>query len=113
MSGEWPNPLTSLAYHGVLGDIVQTIEPFETEADPAAILRPDLDVVRNAIGVDVADFRRRRRRAPPQLVRGHRGPHSEGPEGRQPWDGAAHLRDGRSGLVPRLHHLWRIEVVKG
>lgn len=34
---EWPRPLTSEAYHGLLGEIVTTIEP-HTEADKAAIL---------------------------------------------------------------------------
>jgi hypothetical protein len=34
---EWPRPLSKEAYHGLLGEIVATIEP-HTEADEAAIL---------------------------------------------------------------------------
>jgi hypothetical protein len=36
---QWPTPLRASAYHGVIGDIVKTIEP-NTEADPAALDRP-------------------------------------------------------------------------
>ncbi|MCZ6679147.1 MAG: hypothetical protein O7E52_18095, partial [Candidatus Poribacteria bacterium] len=33
----WPTLNKSAAYHGVIGDLVKTIEP-QTESDPAAIL---------------------------------------------------------------------------
>lgn len=36
-SVSWPEPLPEIAYCGLLGDIVKTIEP-ETESDPAAVL---------------------------------------------------------------------------
>ena len=36
-AAQWPDPLESEAYHGLAGDIVQTIAP-HTEADPAALL---------------------------------------------------------------------------
>lgn len=45
----WPEPLRLAAYHGLAGEIVQTIEP-HTEADPAAILVQLLVQVGNIIG---------------------------------------------------------------
>jgi hypothetical protein len=47
---EWPI-LDDAAYHGLLGDIVETMEP-ETEADPVGILISTLVVFGNAIGRD-------------------------------------------------------------
>ena len=46
---EWPLPLGSAAYHGLLGDTVRAIEP-HTEADPAALLIQLLLAVGNAVG---------------------------------------------------------------
>ena len=46
---EWPQPLGSAAYHGLLGDTVRAIEP-HTEADPAALLVQLLLAVGNAVG---------------------------------------------------------------
>ncbi|HXG70468.1 MAG TPA: DUF3987 domain-containing protein [Gemmatimonadaceae bacterium] len=45
----WPRPLSAAAYHGVLGDIVKTIEP-QTEADPAALLVQMLVMFGSVIG---------------------------------------------------------------
>lgn len=44
----WPK-LDSSAYHGLMGEIVRTIEP-ETEADPAAILIQLMTMFGNAVG---------------------------------------------------------------
>jgi hypothetical protein len=46
---EWPKPLAPEAYHGVLGELVKTLEP-STEADPAAILIQTLACFGNVIG---------------------------------------------------------------
>jgi hypothetical protein len=45
----WPEPLAEAAYHGLVGDIVRTIEP-QTEADPAAILVQLLVGIGSAVG---------------------------------------------------------------
>jgi hypothetical protein len=45
----WPAPLGPAAYHGILGEIVKTIEP-QTEADPAALLTQLLVMLGNVIG---------------------------------------------------------------
>ena len=33
----WPDPLDAVAYHGLAGELVRTIEP-HSEADPVALL---------------------------------------------------------------------------
>jgi hypothetical protein len=45
----WPDPLSELAFNGVAGEIVRTIEP-ETEGDPAAVLANVLVMFGNAVG---------------------------------------------------------------
>jgi hypothetical protein len=45
----WPGPLHPDAYHGVVGDIVKTLEP-HTEADPAAVLIQTVVGFGNLIG---------------------------------------------------------------
>jgi hypothetical protein len=45
----WPAPLDAVAFHGLAGDIVRTIEP-HTEADPGAILVSFLVAFGNVIG---------------------------------------------------------------
>lgn len=45
----WPEPLAKEAYHGLLGEIVQTIEP-HTESDPVAIFGQTLAMFGNRIG---------------------------------------------------------------
>lgn len=45
----WPEPISDLAYHGLIGRLVRMIEP-ETEADPVAILVQILIMFGNAIG---------------------------------------------------------------
>ena len=45
----WPKPLSEVAYHGIVGDVVRAIEP-QTEADPAAILVQFLTAVGAACG---------------------------------------------------------------
>ena len=46
---DWPKPLSQAAYHGVVGEIVNAIEP-QTEADPAAILVQLLVAFGNCVG---------------------------------------------------------------
>ena len=46
---QWPTPLRASAFHGVIGDIVKTIEP-NTEADPAALLVQMLVMLGSVIG---------------------------------------------------------------
>ncbi len=48
-SAEGPAPMGDAAYHGVVGEIVRTIEP-HTEADPAAVLVSLLVVTGNLLG---------------------------------------------------------------
>jgi len=48
-SSRWPEPLAEEAFHGLVGDVVQAIEP-HTEADPAAILMNFLTFFGNAVG---------------------------------------------------------------
>jgi hypothetical protein len=48
-SKRWPKPLAEQAYHGVLGDMVKTIEP-ETEADSVNVLMHLLVMFGNCIG---------------------------------------------------------------
>ena len=45
----WPEPLDRLAYQGLAGEIVRTVEP-HTESDPIAILAQSLIVFGNIIG---------------------------------------------------------------
>jgi hypothetical protein len=45
----WPSPLPTEAYHGIVGEIVQTIDP-HSEADPAALLFQVLVGVGNIVG---------------------------------------------------------------
>ncbi len=45
----WPSPIGSPAYHGVIGEYLEAIEP-NSEGDPAAILIQTLVCVGNAIG---------------------------------------------------------------
>jgi len=45
----WPPPLQDPAYHGLVGDVVRTLDP-HTEADPAAILTNLLVMVGSAAG---------------------------------------------------------------
>lgn len=45
----WPKPLSKRAYHGIVGEIVNAIEP-ETESDPAAILVQLLVAFGNCVG---------------------------------------------------------------
>lgn len=45
----WPSPLRGPAYHGVIGELVQAIDP-HTEADPAAVLIQILVMFGNVIG---------------------------------------------------------------
>ena len=45
----WPKPLKPYAYHGVLGELVQTIAP-QTEADPIAVLVQLLVMFGNCVG---------------------------------------------------------------
>jgi hypothetical protein len=47
----WPEPLAPEAFHGIVGEIVRTIEP-ETEAAPAALLFQLLTAAGNLIGPD-------------------------------------------------------------
>lgn len=49
ISSPWPDPLSSEAYYGLAGELVNTIEP-HTEADPAAILIQFLVVFGSLIG---------------------------------------------------------------
>lgn len=46
---EWPKPLGSEAFHGVLGEIVRAIEP-HSESDPVALLVQLLVATGNALG---------------------------------------------------------------
>jgi hypothetical protein len=46
---EWPDPPDPAAYHGLAGEIVQTLAP-QTEADPAALLFTLMVMFGNAIG---------------------------------------------------------------
>ncbi|HUG63985.1 MAG TPA: bifunctional DNA primase/polymerase [Gaiellaceae bacterium] len=48
-SATWPDALDADAYHGLVGEIVQTLEP-HTEADPVAILSQTLVAYGNAVG---------------------------------------------------------------
>ena len=48
-SNDWPSPPSTNAYHGLLGEIVRTLEP-HTEADPVAVLAQLLVAFGNAIG---------------------------------------------------------------
>jgi len=48
-SNDWPSPPSANAYHGLLGEIVRTVEP-HTEADPVALLSQLLVAFGNAIG---------------------------------------------------------------
>jgi hypothetical protein len=45
----WPEPIGEAAYHGLVGEIVRTIEP-ETEADPGAVLLQLLVMAGSVIG---------------------------------------------------------------
>lgn len=45
----WPNPIAKEAFHGVIGEIVSTIEP-HTEADPAAIMLQAIAMAGHLIG---------------------------------------------------------------
>lgn len=45
----WPEPLGKAAYHGVVGDYVQAVDP-HTEGDPAAVLVQTLVCLGNAMG---------------------------------------------------------------
>src|SRR5580704_11177527 len=44
-----PSPLRPAAYHGLVGEIVRTLEP-HTEADPAALIIQLLAATGNAVG---------------------------------------------------------------
>lgn len=48
-SSSWPAPVNELAYQGLAGEIVKTIEP-HTESDPLAILIQTLTVFGNIVG---------------------------------------------------------------
>ena len=48
-AADWPAPLGTDAYHGVLGDLVKAVEP-HSEADPAALLLQALVMVGNVVG---------------------------------------------------------------
>src|SRR4051812_42508474 len=45
----WPDPINPLAYHGLAGEIVRTIEP-HSEADPISLLANFLTAFGNVIG---------------------------------------------------------------
>ena len=47
--GEWPRPLRDAAYHGLIGEVVKTLNP-HTEADPAALLIQMFAMFGNVIG---------------------------------------------------------------
>lgn len=49
LQAAWPDPMAKDAYHGLVGEIVQAIEP-NTEADPAALVIQCLCAIGNAIG---------------------------------------------------------------
>ncbi len=46
---DWPSPLEDMAYYGLAGDIVKTLEP-HTEADPASLLLQLLTAFGNCVG---------------------------------------------------------------
>lgn len=50
-SSSWPAPVNEMAYQGLAGEIVKTIEP-HTESDPIAILFQTLTAFGNVIGPD-------------------------------------------------------------
>lgn len=49
LDSSWPDPLSQEAFHGLAGEIVQTIEP-HTEADPVALLIQFLTIFGSVVG---------------------------------------------------------------
>ena len=45
----WPEPMADEAFHGIIGEVVRTIEP-HSEADPVALLLTMITLVGNAVG---------------------------------------------------------------